>query len=289
MHSATDDNGELWTAHRGRPARVVLGLQNVPFVFVVALREQGAAYYLASVPGATGAGPYPLLRPVGIDPGPAAGPFTAGLQQRILGEVGYRVDTRVYGTRRGRRRCVEQLVRHGRGGGPDGGDRGAPRWSRGRAGSSMARRPGRAGRSTWRGCGWARAESGAARGRPAGGLAPPERSARGAAGDRRGMRGVRPRPALAWRSCCSDGGCEIREQRADGASIVRASDPTIRLPRGVPAALQVLDDGSRVSVHVDGRLVGSVWLRVRRPSTAPRSVWSWPATSASATSRPTRG
>ena len=97
MHAATADNGELWTAHGGRPARAANGILNVPFVFVVVLREHGAAYYTSSIPGATGAGQYPMMRPVGIDVDDHQGPFFAGVQQRILGEVGYRVDTRVYG------------------------------------------------------------------------------------------------------------------------------------------------------------------------------------------------
>src|SRR5690606_19965978 len=38
------------------------------------------------------------LRPMGIDVNAADGLLYAEVQQRILGEVGYRVDTRVYGT-----------------------------------------------------------------------------------------------------------------------------------------------------------------------------------------------
>jgi hypothetical protein len=259
IHAATADNGELWTAHRGRPARAVRGLLNVPFVFVVGLREQGAAYYLSSVPGATGAGPYPLVRPVGIDPEPAGGPFTAGLQQRILGEVGYSVDTRAYGSEvavveawsswYGTALEADRLV----GAGEPLGGREAERGGRWQADPTV--------RVAAHGATVDAAARGAARldvGEPAGLL-----HLWAARGRRPGTVEVR------WRASgdgshvavrLSDRGCEVRAQAADGSSTVLASDPTIWLRRGTPAAVQVLDDGSRLSVQVDGQLVASTWM-----------------------------
>ena len=99
MHAATADNGELWAVVDGRADPVVLGVQNVPILYVVVLRQRGAAYYTASLPGTAGVGSYPYLKPLALDSCDDTPLLHAGLQQRILGEVGYRVDTRVYGTR----------------------------------------------------------------------------------------------------------------------------------------------------------------------------------------------
>lgn len=99
------DNGELCTRCGGKApigksilTPVVQGLQNVQTYYVVVLREQGAAYYAASVPNAKGLAAFPYMRLVGIDASleNSADTLYAGLYQSALGQVGFRVDTRVY-------------------------------------------------------------------------------------------------------------------------------------------------------------------------------------------------
>jgi hypothetical protein len=95
MHAATVLNGELRVVTDGAAAPIRRGIQNLPIAYVVVLRDQGAAYYAGSLPGAAGLAPYPKLRPLGIDPRPLAGSLFAGIHQSVLGEVDYRVSTRV--------------------------------------------------------------------------------------------------------------------------------------------------------------------------------------------------
>ncbi len=102
------DNGELCTrCDSGRLSTedtsltpAFQGLQNVQTYYLVLLREQGAAYYAASVANAKGLAAFPNMRLIGIDaPNPqSAEPaeLYAGLYQGALGQVGFRVDTRVY-------------------------------------------------------------------------------------------------------------------------------------------------------------------------------------------------
>ncbi|MEN9870229.1 MAG: hypothetical protein RLZZ171_1217, partial [Cyanobacteriota bacterium] len=78
---------------------VFRGLQNVPVYYVVILREQGAAYYAASLPQVNGLPAYPQLRPVAIDAVNAEAVVYAGIHQSVLGQVGFRADTRVYGVK----------------------------------------------------------------------------------------------------------------------------------------------------------------------------------------------
>ena len=104
------DNGELCTrcdSSRQSAAEETLltpafqGLQNVQTYYFVLLRSQGAAYYAASVANAKGLAAFPNMRLIGIDsPDPrltaSSEPLHAGLYQSALGQVGFRVDTRVY-------------------------------------------------------------------------------------------------------------------------------------------------------------------------------------------------
>ncbi len=104
------DNGELCTrCDSSRQASTeetsltpaFQGLQNVQTYYLVLLRDQGAAYYAASVPNAKGLAAFPNMRLIGIDApdphsAPSSEPLYAGLFQSALGQVGFRVDTRVY-------------------------------------------------------------------------------------------------------------------------------------------------------------------------------------------------
>lgn len=97
MHAAPADNGELWTSSGGNLLPVARGIQNVPMCYVSVLRSTGAAYYLASVAGAYGAGTYPTFRPYSIDRAADEPVLYAGVHQAALGQIGFRTDTRVYG------------------------------------------------------------------------------------------------------------------------------------------------------------------------------------------------
>ena len=99
MHAAGPDNGELWVRTGVGVRPLFRGVQNNPIYYVVALRERGATFYAASLPGAKSLGGIPKLRPVAIDPRYAESQLYVGIHQAILGEVGYRADTRVYGVR----------------------------------------------------------------------------------------------------------------------------------------------------------------------------------------------
>ena len=96
MHSATADNGELWAGADGAALRVVRGVRNLPLAVYVALRSRGAVYYVATLPDDPDLPALPWVRPVALDPEGESQTLYPGVHQRILGEVGYRVDSRVW-------------------------------------------------------------------------------------------------------------------------------------------------------------------------------------------------
>jgi hypothetical protein len=98
VHASTVANGELWAGVAGRAITTVTGLQNIPLALAVVLRERGALYLGGTLPEDPALPAAPMLRPLAIDAVAGVGDVHAGVHQRILGEVGYRVDTRVYRT-----------------------------------------------------------------------------------------------------------------------------------------------------------------------------------------------
>ncbi len=98
MHGSKAHNGELWTRTGGNLLSAIPNVQNLPLYCIVILRTQGAAYYVASVAGAQGFGVYPDMRPIAIDPSGTEATLYAAVYQSVLGQIGFRVDTRVYGT-----------------------------------------------------------------------------------------------------------------------------------------------------------------------------------------------
>jgi hypothetical protein len=263
VHAATEDNGELWGSVAGRPQRIVRGVQNLPFVFVVALRETGAAYYTASVPGAVGAAGYPHLRPVGIDTAVPVGPLYATVAQRILGEVGYHVDTRVHGVEVATVEAWSAWY-----GSAEGADRLTG------TGPLDGRR---ADTGNW----WRRIGDGLVR--TAGGARPATTGAPGGAA----LEAVGPlglghvvvdagrapaRVELQWRLGAGDarlaavldgGGCRLVARDSEGVERELAADTRTPLLPG-KHTLQVADDGRTVTVHVDGQLLGEQWYDVER-------------------------
>ena len=93
------ENGELLARVENNLLSIFRGLQNVPVCYVVVLREQGAAYYAASLPQVSGLSVYPKLRPVAIDAVNSEANLYAGIHQSVLGQIGFRSETRVSGVR----------------------------------------------------------------------------------------------------------------------------------------------------------------------------------------------
>lgn len=99
IRSTGAENGEVRVSVENTLQVSIRGLQNIPVYFFVVLRESGATYYaatLANVPSLTA---YPHLQPLAIDPFSTKTPVFGGFFQSVLGEIGFRVDTRVYATK----------------------------------------------------------------------------------------------------------------------------------------------------------------------------------------------
>lgn len=92
--------GELEAHGGGRGARVVESVQNVPIVYVLVTRERDVVLYASSLPGTHGFPAYPRMRPMAVlAHGDATQPLYAGIHQSVLGEVKYRLDSRIYAVR----------------------------------------------------------------------------------------------------------------------------------------------------------------------------------------------
>ncbi len=93
-------NGQLCAAKVRGLHHLLLGVQNNPIYLVSVLRERGVVFYAGSLEGSRHLPALPKLRPLSIDPySLSAKNLYAGIHQSILGEMGHRVDTRVYGVR----------------------------------------------------------------------------------------------------------------------------------------------------------------------------------------------
>jgi hypothetical protein len=99
MHATGAENGELWARVGQAMLPTVRSVQNLQIHYVVVLRERGAAYYASSVEGANGLGTYPDMRLLAIDAFNNEPSVYAGVFQAALGQIGFRLDTRIYGTR----------------------------------------------------------------------------------------------------------------------------------------------------------------------------------------------
>lgn len=256
MHSATADNGELWAGVAGSPLRVVRGVRNLPLAVYVALRAQGAVYYVATVPEDPDLPALPWVRPVALDHSGNAPVLYPGVHQRILGEVGYRVDSRVWQVGVAR---VPALAD----------------WC---GGASLADRltgdGDLAGSAADRGGRWRSWEGSATR--TATGVLAPEAGTFVLEGESpaglvhaRITTGPRPRlVGLVWRASTEDRSCwrllagpdgvELAVLGPQGVEVVAtASAPGLR--PGSTHSLQVLDDGQVFSLHLDGTLLFDRW------------------------------
>ncbi len=99
VHAALGDNGEVWARNGPRCLPAFRGLKNVRVYYIVVLRAQGAICYAATGPNATTLPEAPMMRPVAIDPYDRQAQLYAGIHQAALGQIGFRVDTRVHGVK----------------------------------------------------------------------------------------------------------------------------------------------------------------------------------------------
>ena len=99
IRSSGPENGEVQVQASNRLQSSIRSLQNIPVYLLVVLRETGAAYYAATFEGVPTLSAYPKFQPLAIDPFTNDTPVYGGLFQSILGEIGFRVDTRVYATK----------------------------------------------------------------------------------------------------------------------------------------------------------------------------------------------
>jgi len=262
VHAPEDlDNGVLWSAVAGRGLPAFKSFQNVPVYYVVALRERGAAYYVSSLPGAHGPGPYPMMRPVAIDPFGDQAEVYAGVHQAVLGEIGFGIDTRVYGVRAQRIGVMTPWC---------GTAHAADLLDDLPVGGAMAE-VGGVWRVQERGVGMGGAATLA--------LLDP--------GEPTGLAHVLVDPVdgeggagLVWR--VSDGGecwaavvgrgrCTVERWEEGGGGGRIATIAEFPLPEGDgerPVSLQVLDDGVRIGVSVNGRMVTADWLTEPAPAGA---------------------
>ncbi|MGB3201166.1 MAG: hypothetical protein WBA99_09695, partial [Nodosilinea sp.] len=97
IHATGHQNGALQTRVSHQLMTAFKGLQNLQVYYVVILRQQGAAYYAASIPQAHGLGAAPALRPIAVDAFCDDPEVYAAVYQSVLGQISFRVDTRLYG------------------------------------------------------------------------------------------------------------------------------------------------------------------------------------------------
>ncbi len=98
VHATGPNNGELWARVGENMLSTFKNLQNIQVYYVIILREKGAAYYAAATTNAYGLTAYPNMRPLAIDPFNDEPEVYAAIYQSTLGQIGFRVDSRVYGS-----------------------------------------------------------------------------------------------------------------------------------------------------------------------------------------------
>lgn len=96
VRSLASENGELLAQVGGQGLSCLPGLQNIPLYLILILRQNGVAYYATSLPGASGLPAYPQIKPLAIETKGSQSLIFAGLHQSVLGQIGFRADTRLY-------------------------------------------------------------------------------------------------------------------------------------------------------------------------------------------------
>jgi hypothetical protein len=90
-----EEIGKLEASAGAVTQRAVEDVQNVPVTYVVLLRHGDAMFYASSMSDVRAFPAHPFMRPLGVLRLEGAGPLFAGVQQAVVGEVQYRIDTRV--------------------------------------------------------------------------------------------------------------------------------------------------------------------------------------------------
>jgi hypothetical protein len=251
MHAAEGNNGELWARTGDRCLSAFHGLQNLQVFYLVAQRERGAIYYVAAGEGARGPADFPLMRPVAIDAFNTDETLYAGIHQCALGQIGFRVDTRVH------RVHVEQVASL------------AERFAGAHAADSLTGSDPLSSEDGWR----------VLRGRGE----RTDRGARAPAGETLAIR--KPDQAsgllhalveasggavgLVWRAedennywllaLGPDGAKLVRMQQGGGAVV--ASDAAYVLQPGIVRSVQILDSGTEFGCYVDGARLFGRWFQ----------------------------
>jgi hypothetical protein len=96
IHALGPECGELWARVKSTGLAALRGVQNVPLYFLIILRERGAAYYASAIPDVPGLHSYPQFRPIGIDAFAKEEIVYAGVNQSVLGQIGFRSESRVF-------------------------------------------------------------------------------------------------------------------------------------------------------------------------------------------------
>lgn len=96
IRSLASENGELVAQVSRQDLSCLSGLQNIPLYLILILRQNGVAYYAASLPGAGGLPTYPQMKPLAIEPNGNQSHVFSGVHQSVLGQIGFRADTRLY-------------------------------------------------------------------------------------------------------------------------------------------------------------------------------------------------
>ena len=111
VQGAGPTNGRVLARTNGQLLPVAERVPNIPIGYVIILRaDGGAAYYLAMETAGNDSG---YLRPVAIDAGEKSGTVHPGLQQSVLGEIGFSADTQSLWGPRGAPEQVPPVVRNG--------------------------------------------------------------------------------------------------------------------------------------------------------------------------------
>ena len=98
VRTAEWDNGDLMATVGSELLPVATGLANAPLHLVLLVRSTTLALYGASLEDSQGLAAYPRLRPLAIMPFDPGSRYLA-IQQSVLGEIGFSIDTRGYDVR----------------------------------------------------------------------------------------------------------------------------------------------------------------------------------------------
>lgn len=75
-------------------------LRDLPYLYLVVLRPEGAVYYAAAgIEGTPGLPALPSMRPLAVDPTPPPAELLASVEQSVIAESGWRIDSRVQAVR----------------------------------------------------------------------------------------------------------------------------------------------------------------------------------------------